>query len=197
MAEIVRADTVDPRNGVDMALHHGRQPLGGAALPEVGLTVTDGLPLDTLGAKEIILLCQGLGAARPVEVQADRSLGDEGKVNDPELVSLTGDHRELTVDKIQVTEPEGQQFSVANLCGKEKDHDGIVAGPILGAVEGPGGIVAPEKHHLFVGENLVIGPGLQLAGIRDQAGGDRGSLIPTRRPQGGIGGPGEEHVEFL
>jgi len=195
MAEIVRADTVDPRNGVDMALHHGRQPLGGAALPEVGLTVTDGLPLDALGAEEIILLCQGLGAARPVEVQADRCLGDEGKVNDPKLVSLAGDHREFTVDKIQVTEPEGQQFSVANLCGKEKDHDGIVAGPILGAVEGSGGIVAPEKHHLFIGENLVIGPGLQL--IRDQAGGDGGSLIPTRRPQGGIRGPGEEHVEFL
>lgn len=116
------------------------------------------------------MVCQGLGAARPVEVQADRCLSDKGEVNDPELAALAGDHRELTVDKIQVTESEGQQFSVANLCGKEKDHDGIVAGPVLGGAEPLGGIVAPEKHHLFVGENLVIGPGLQLAGVRDQAG---------------------------
>ena len=70
MAEIVRPDTVNPRNGVDMTLHHGRQPLGGAALPEVGLTVTDGLSLDALGAEEVILVCQGLG--RPGQLRYRR-----------------------------------------------------------------------------------------------------------------------------
>lgn len=129
MPQVVRPDTGNAGDGIDVALDNGGQPLTASPVP-LRFSAGEGAEFMRGGRAE---QRRGIGSISRAnaggQIKPDGALGKGRELHAAVLVALAVLDVNLTVFKVEIAETKVEQFRISDLARQQNRRDGVISRP--------------------------------------------------------------------